>query len=115
MHQRGEIVLGRFPFTDGSGAKYRPLLVLAAAPGSFPDYLVMFITSQLSHAAPGVDVVLDPGDPRFAGTGLKVASAFRIGKIATISDALIAGTLGQLDAAAHTVVVDRLVDVLRPK
>ena len=113
MHQRGEIVLGRFPFTDGSGAKFRPLLVLAAAPGSYPDYLVMFITSQLTHAVPGVDLVLGPGDPQFAGTGLKVASAFRVGKIATISDALIAGSLGQLASAAHDMVVARLVDLLR--
>ena len=56
MLSRGDIVLARFPFTDGSGAKVRPVLVLASVPGRHDDYLVLFISSQLRIAVFGGDV-----------------------------------------------------------
>ncbi len=40
MVQRGDIVLARFPFTDLSGTKLRPVLTLAPVPGPHQDYLV---------------------------------------------------------------------------
>ncbi len=104
----GDIVLARFPFTDGSGAKLRPVLVLAQVPGAHGDYLVLFISSQLSQAVAGVDIVLDRGDPTFTRSGLKVSSVLRIGKIASISRRLIVGPLGQLDGAVFADVIRKL-------
>jgi mRNA interferase MazF len=92
---RGEIVLARFPFTDGGGAKLRPVLILAHVPGPHDDYLALFISSQIRVAVPGVDLVLDRSAPSFPVTGLKVPSVFRVGKVATLSVALIVGTLGR--------------------
>jgi len=71
MIQRGDVVLARFPFTDRIGAKIRPVLVLAEVPGPYRDFLVMFISSQRRRAIPEVDVILEPTNPAFAGTGLK--------------------------------------------
>jgi len=93
---RGDIVLGRFPFTDGSGTKLRPVLVLAAVPGPHDDYLVLFISSQLRTAVLGTDLILDRQHSAFGASGLKVPSVLRIGKLATISEALILGPLGTL-------------------
>jgi hypothetical protein len=67
---RGDVVLARFPFTDGGGTKLRPVLILAEVPGPYDDYLVLFISSQIRTAMAGVDVVLDRRHPSFAGAGL---------------------------------------------
>ena len=111
MAQRQDIVLARFPFTDQSHAKLRPVLVLAAVPGWYRDYIVMFISSQLSQAA-SADVVLQRTAASFADTGLKVSSVCRIGKIATVSDALLVGTLGRLDDDTFNTVTERLVTLI---
>jgi len=110
--RRGEIVLARFPFTDQAGAKIRPVLVLAQLRGPYPDHLVMFISSQLGHATPD-DVLLVPGDPAFARSGLKVASYFRFGNIATLSGSLLIGGIGELEPAIFDVLVERLVRLVR--
>jgi mRNA interferase MazF len=109
---RGDLVLARFPFTDGSGTKLRPVLVLAAVPGPHDDYLVLFISSQLRTAVVGVDVVIDRQHSAFRGSGLKVPSVLRIGKLATISGALILGPLGRLDPPLIDDIVRRLTSLL---
>ncbi len=112
MTARGDIVLARFPFTDGSGTKLRPALVLAQVPGQHDDYLVLFISPQLRTAVAGVDVVLGRQHPAFARSGLKVPSVLRIGKLATISQALILGPLGKIDNPLLTEIVGRLIHLL---
>jgi mRNA interferase MazF len=109
---RGDSVLARFPFTDGSGAKLRPVLVLANVPGPHDDYLALFISSQVRVAVPSVDLVLDRNAPSFPVTGLKVPSVFRVGKVATLSAALIVGRLGVLPEPLLSDVVRRLVGLL---
>ena len=105
-------MLARFPFTDGSGTKIRPVLILAGVPGPHDDYLVLFISSQLRTAVAGVDIVLDRQHPAFRGAGLKVPSVLRIGKLATISSALILGPLGTIGDPLLADVVRRLSDLL---
>lgn len=112
MPARGDIVLGRFPFTDQRGATLRPVLVLAEVPGVYRDFIVLFISSQLRQAVLGLDVILDPNHSAFAGSGLKVASVFRIAKVASVSDALLAGTLGRLDEAVFADIIRRLIRLL---
>ena len=112
MTARGDIILARFPLTDGTGAKLRPVLALAQVPGAHGDYLVLFISSQLSQAVAGVDIVLGRSDPTFIRSGLKVPSVLRIGKIASISRRLIVGPLGQLDDAIFDDVIRKLTALL---
>jgi mRNA interferase MazF len=109
---RGDVVLARFPFADGSGTKLRPVLVLARVPGPHDDYLVLFISSQLRTAVTGVDVVLGRQHPAFGSSGLKVPSVLRIGKLATISSALILGPLGKIGDPLLDDVVRRLMSLL---
>ena len=88
---KGDIVLITFPFTDLSGTKLRPAIILAE---SIPDITVCFITTQLHWQEPS-DLVLFPS----ASNGLKKQSLVRIGKIATLSTALAKGFLGRLGNA----------------
>ncbi len=111
MPERGEVILARFPFTDMSGARLRPVLVLAEIPGRYRDFIVLFISSQLNQATPGLDLVLDPSHSAFAGSGLKVPSVFRIGK-SLMSEALLAGTLGRLEAGVFQEIIHRLSSLL---
>jgi mRNA interferase MazF len=73
----GDIVLVPFPFTDLSGSKFRPALILAK---DDVDMIVAFITSQSKW-------VSESTVPLRATkrNGLKVDSHVRLNKIATLS------------------------------
>jgi len=88
--QKGDIVLIPFPFTDLTGSKKRPALVLLS--GGL-DVTVSFISTQLHWQEPS-DLLLQPNTMN----GLKKPSLVRIGKIATIDKALVIGRLGNIDS-----------------
>ena len=85
---KGNIVLITFPFTDLSGNKLRPAVVLTE---SSLDYTVCFITSQISFSQ-DTDVLLKPN----ATNGLRKESLIRTSKIATLDKGLAKGLLGKL-------------------
>lgn len=90
MFAFGSIVLARFPFTDLTGDKRRPALVVSRGHGLHTDLVACFITSVHRvgpHMAP-----LAPSP----GTGLKLPSMVRFDKLATLDAAVIAGKLGEV-------------------
>ncbi|NPA37790.1 MAG: type II toxin-antitoxin system PemK/MazF family toxin [Chlorobi bacterium] len=87
--KKGDIVLLPFPFTDLSGVKTRPAIVLAQ--NDF-DVTVAFITSQI-HFKEGTDIVIDPSKDN----GLKRTSLIRLNKIATIDKDIVLGKLGEIE------------------
>jgi mRNA interferase MazF len=91
---RGDIVLIPFPFTDLSGQKVRPALILSPDPAG-EDVLVAFISSVISSAPEPTEYVLDAAHPAFAQTGLKSASVFKMGKLATLHRSLVLRRLGR--------------------
>jgi mRNA interferase MazF len=97
----GSIVLTRFPFTDLSGDKRRPALVVSRDNDRRADLVVCFITS-VPRSGPDI-ARLDA----LAGTGLKVPSAVRFDKLATLDRSVIAGKLG--DAPTDWLVAQRSV------
>lgn len=99
--ERGDVVLIRFPFTDLSGSKRRPAVILATY---LPDVIVAFISSVVPTMAESSDVLLQPTSPSFAVTGLKKASVIRLRKIATLEQALITRWIGRLDQSLLTAV-----------
>jgi mRNA interferase MazF len=113
MLKRGDILLARFPFTDQTGTKVRPVLILAEVPGPHRDFLVMFVSSQLKQAIARIDVILDMAHPAFPRTGLKTASVFKVAKVASLSEPLIVGPIGQLDDEVFRVLIGRLVHLLQ--
>jgi mRNA interferase MazF len=86
--KKGDIVLIPFPFTDLSGIKNRPALILI---DSDEDITVSFITTQLKWLEK-FDVRLESSNEN----GLKKASLIRLSKITTIDKELVIGKLGQL-------------------
>ena len=100
MFAFGSIVLTRFPFTDLSGEKRRPALVVSHNNEHRPDLVVCFITS-VARSRPDAAPLLAT-----ARTGLKVLSLVRFDKLATLDRSIITGKLGDAPAdwlTAHRV------------
>jgi mRNA interferase MazF len=92
---KGDIVLAPFPFTDLSQTKLRPAVVLWAD-NSGNDVTLCFISSQNLNNVSPVEFVIDPADPEFQGTGLKLASKVRVARVTTLERRLILRRLGAL-------------------
>ncbi len=88
--KKGDIVLIPFPFTDLTGNKNRPAILLI---DSDEDVTVAFISTQL-HWKEDTDILLSPNEQN----GLKKQSLVRLSKFATIDKSLVLGKLGELDA-----------------
>ncbi|OJV14679.1 MAG: hypothetical protein BGO21_18425 [Dyadobacter sp. 50-39] len=87
---KGDVILIPFPFTNLSGNKLRPAVVLAA---DNTDVTACFITSQIGWQE-ATDVLLNPSH----ANGLKVISLIRTRKIASIQRNFAKGLLGRLSA-----------------
>ncbi len=92
----GQIVLVEFPFTDLSHSKYRPVLLLRPASRRYADWVVCMISSRLHQVDPEIDEVLQPEDPDFGTSGLKVTSLIRLSRLAVIAESQMLGLLGTL-------------------
>lgn len=95
----GTIVLARFPFTDLTGDKRRPALVVSDDNDRRPDLIVCFITS-VPRTGPDMASIQPT-----SGTGLKVPSVVRFDKLATLERSVIAGKIGHATAewlSAHS-------------
>jgi mRNA interferase MazF len=90
MYKQGTVVLTPFPFTDLSGDKVRPAVVVSNnAPGE--DVIVVFVTSKAKVR--GVNVVsISPS----TSNGIKVISTIVCSKIATLNKKVLLGELGTL-------------------
>jgi mRNA interferase MazF len=86
--KKGDIVLLPFPFTDLSGQKNRPTVILI---DNDSDITVAFISTRI-HWKAETDILLQPT----AGNGLKKESLIRLSKIATLDKDLILGRLGEI-------------------
>lgn len=102
---KGDIVLITFPFTDLSGTKLRPAIVLV---DSENDITVCFITSQLEWRDKS-DIILHPSPEN----GLRKQSLIRIAKIATLDKSLAKGLLGKLTSDELTLVNEKLKELLQ--
>ncbi|OGI66310.1 hypothetical protein A3A95_01745 [Candidatus Nomurabacteria bacterium RIFCSPLOWO2_01_FULL_39_18] len=98
MHKIGDIVLTPFPFTDLSGNKVRPALVLGVQDGG-DDVTVCFISSNEQNKIHKFDILIDFKDKSFKKTGLKLKSIIKVVKIATLDKVVILGKIGELDTS----------------
>ena len=103
----GEVVLVSFPFTDASGARRRPALVLIDAGDD--DVVVARITSQIVRGPFDVELI------EWQEAGLLLPSVVRLIKLATLDKDLISRRLGVItiaDAMKVCSVLDRLLGSL---
>jgi mRNA interferase MazF len=95
MKHAGQIVLTPFPYTDLSGSKLRPVLMLRRA-SRFDDWLVCMVSSRIEQAAPALDEILLADDADYHAAGLKVPSVFRLSRLAVLDGARLAGSIGAI-------------------
>ena len=110
--QPGEIYLANFPFGDAPGMKLRPVLLLTRHVGPAPEILVAYISSVIPDHPLASDLLLDPSLPPFRSTNLKVVSALRLHKLATIHCVSLVRYLGQLEAEPMATVKRKLAELL---
>jgi len=97
MYKFGHIVLTPFPFTDLSGNKVRPALILGVQEKG-DDVTVCFISSIPQSKIYKFDILIDENSTDFKKTGLKLKSVVKTTKIATLDKAVILGKIGELDS-----------------
>ena len=102
---KGDILLIPFPFTDLTGNKLRPAIILAE---TSLDFTVSFITTQLQCEDP-TDILLTPN----ATNGIKAVSLIRLSKIATIDRKLSVGKIGSLTTADIDILNEKLKILLQ--
>lgn len=103
--QKGDIVLIPFPFTDLTGSKNRPALILAV---SWASITVAFISTQ-SKWKEDSDLVLQPNEEN----GLKKESLVRLSKLATIDKDLAIGLLGRISEKQIDLINTNLKTIFR--
>lgn len=108
MKRAGQMVVTPFPHTDLSVAKLHPVLLLRPASTRFDDWLVCMVSSQLQQIEAGLDVLLTPGDPDFASSGLKAPSVLRLSRLAVLDGASLIGCIGNIGDAQLTSLRRRL-------
>src|SRR5262249_28692536 len=108
---RGDVVRGDWPYSDLTGRKSRPAVVVQAdfLNGLIDDTVLVQITST-RHAIPGTEVEIDPAQETASGLS-KVCHA-SCANILTLDQALVEGTIGFLSAATVRQIEDCLKTVL---
>ncbi len=86
---RNDVVLLRYPFTDLSGSKIRPAIIVGV-PDSLQDYFVVPLTSQTNRLRAD-EFLLE----EWEAAGLNVESAAKRG-LATVHTSLLIKRVGQL-------------------
>jgi mRNA interferase MazF len=88
MYKKGAVILVPFPFTDLSGNKVRPAVIISKERIG-GDIVVVFITSQIKLKEKHL-VTINPEE----GNGLKTRSKIVCSKIATLDAKIVLGELG---------------------
>ncbi len=105
VYAQGEVLLALLVFSDGQGAKRRPVLVVQDFGDE--DLLVVPVTSHPARVL--ADLVLSD----WKNAGLKLPSTVRAEKLATISKSCVAKKLGVLQPADLAKVRETLATVFK--
>ncbi|MEK9184681.1 MAG: type II toxin-antitoxin system PemK/MazF family toxin [Patescibacteria group bacterium] len=103
---KGTIILTPFPFTDLSGNKVRPALVLYNQKNG-DDCIVAFISSVQDKKLGVCDILVTSTQLN----GLKINSTIKISKIATLQKRIILGEIGKLESSIMTEVNNALKNI----
>ena len=106
MYKKGTVILVPFPFTDLSGQKVRPAVIVSKVKYG-DDITVVFLTSQVKLKGKYL-VSIKPSDTN----GLKVDSKIVCGKIATLDTKIVLGELGVLTKQEQTAIDKNIKSIL---
>ena len=91
---KGCIILAWFPYTDFSGEKLRPALVLYEG---YLDVTVAYISGQIPAKPLSSDLLILPGTSSYTNAGLKEPSVLSIDKIMILDKKKSEGIIGVAD------------------
>ena len=111
--ERGALVLVPFPFTDLTGQKRRPAVVVSPRGFHAEDVVVCAVTSRVPPRLDRWGIALDAGD--MVERRLPRPSVVLVGKLFTIHRDLIRGVAGRLEPAKLDELLDRLRDLFGPR
>ncbi len=104
MYKQADIVVVKFPFTDGSEFKKRPALVVSnAIVNNTGDYLLVQITSKTNND--GLSIPIEEADSLHV---LPLKSYLRAHKIFTVHKSLILYKITEVKPDFLTLVVSRI-------
>ena len=109
MHKQADIVVVKFPFTDGSEFKRRPALIISNdLVNKTEDYLIVQITSKYTNDDLSVNIedsdCLKP---------LQLDSYIRIHKIFTIHKSLILSKITEVKPDFFKSVIDKICSLMK--
>jgi mRNA interferase MazF len=99
---RSDVAVIRHPFSDASGAKVRPALVVQndRRNAQLTETIIALITTNVRHVLTNpTQILIDLSTPDGKASGLNVTSALKCGKLFTIHEHLIHRKIGALSAA----------------
>jgi mRNA interferase MazF len=106
MYKRGTLILVPFPFTDLSGSKVRPALIISRGKIG-QNIMVLFITSKNKSKEKHLVSIIPDSE-----NGLKIKSNIVCGKIATLDTKVVLGELGTISDSLQNQVNKELKTVL---
>ncbi len=108
----GDVVLIGFPFTDLSGSKQRPAVVVSSNWYNKirNDVIIAAITSRISGKIPEDEYLLSSEEQKSAG--LPKQSVVKLGKLVTIDQRLVRKKLGHLSKETQSRIKNILHKIL---
>lgn len=97
--KRGDLILANLPFSDGSGSKVRPALVVQCDANNtrLQDVIVAVVTRTTKLAAvEPTQLLIDLSTPEGRATNLLHTSAVKCEHLITIEQSLIQKVIGRL-------------------
>ena len=104
----GDVCLVHYPFTDASGTKLRPVLIVSSAKFNGGDDVVVVPISSRPEPDDQFSVYIDSGTPGFTGTGLRYGSSIKWTKPLTIAKSVVSRRLGFIPQTLLTEVRDKI-------
>jgi len=109
MYKKGDIVAINFPFSDLSGLKKRPALILSNEKvNQSGDFLLVQITSKVKHD--GYSIPLD--DDCYSEKKLPLKSFVRIHKIFTLNESLIINKVSSITDNCDKVILQKIIELI---
>lgn len=107
-YQQADIVVVKFPFTDGSNYKKRPALVISNdIVNRTGDYLIVQITSKLTKD--GLSIAIQDSD---CSHPLPLTSYVRVHKIFTVNESHILSILTSVNTPFFETVTKRISELI---
>ena len=108
--QRGDVVLVSYPYSSGTGSKFRPAVVVQPDRNNrrLTNVILAPITTTVHRQNEPTQLLIDPASADGQGSGLKHESVVTCENLSTVAQSLVKRRLGALPTATMANVDDCL-------